>query len=452
MDMTFNRRDFLKSTAAAATILPTFNILSQEKTVGAIGPDDDVLKVAIIGYGAEGQVLCDAAVRIPGIRFTAACDIWKINQDKAKSFFRGMKHDVKIYEDYRDMLDKEDKNIDAVIVATPDWMHAEHANACMKAGKHVYCEKEMSNSLEKAKTMVLTQRETKKILQIGHQRRSNPRYIHAIDKVIREANMLGRVTHAYAQWNRAVAPFNTVRERAYASGEILDRYGYENMEQLLNWRWFAKYGGGPMVDLGSHHIDLFFWVWDCVPISVTAVGGNDYFGRQMNDNVMAIYEFKTKDNKINRAYYQVLTTTSKDGFHEKFLGENGALTLAEISSAGNMVQRENRIGVPQWEEFVKQGLVRGLPKTPPALDTTKKEAVDVRASPPMPGYPLPIELAKPAHQPHLENFFFAVRRNKPEMLTCPADLAYESAVAVLAANVSVAKRETIRFKPEDFVV
>jgi len=300
--------------------------------------------------------------------------------------------------------------------------------------------------------MVLTQRETGKMLQIGHQRRSNPRYIHAIDKVIREAKMLGRVTHAYAQWNRSVAPFVTVHERAFAPAETLEKYGYENMEHLLNWRWFGKYGGGPMVDLGSHHIDLFFWIWDCVPISVTAIGGNDYYNREMNDNVMAMYEFKTKEGDINRAYYQVLTTNSSGGFHEKFIGENGTLKLAEITAAGNTVERETHSGVPSWESFIKQGLVRSLPKQPPELSKTQTAniAVDSRITPPPPGYPLPIELNKPAHMPHLENFFTAVRRNKPEILTCPADVGYESAVAVLAANVSVAKRETIYFKPEDF--
>jgi hypothetical protein len=63
-----------------------------------------------------------------------------------------------------------------------------------------------------------------------------------------------------------------------------------------------------------------------------------------------------------------------------------------------------------------------------------------------------VDLLKPAHMPHLENFFFAVRKNKPEALNCPALLAYESAVAVLAANYSVAQRKTIYFKPEDFHV
>jgi len=447
MDMSFNRREFLKTTAAAAAVLPTFNILSQE--ANTIGPKDDQVNVAVVGYGAEGEILTDAAMKIPGVRFHAVCDIWEYRRKMARGRLKSLGHEVNVYEDFREMLEKEDKNIDCVIVATPDWMHAEVTNACLRAGKHVYCEKEMSNQLEKAKTMVLAQRETGKILQIGHQRRSNPRYMHAINRVIRESKMLGRVTHAYGQWNRAVAPFLSVRDRLNIPTATLQKYGYENMEQFLNWRWFAKYGGGPMVDLGSHQIDLFFWAWDCAPISVTAVGGNDYFNRQMNDNVMAIYEFKTHEGVINRAYYQVLTTSSRGGFYEQFMGENGSLTISEIAARGNAAQREVRAGVPTWDTFAKQGLVLQTKSAVKAAVTTNA-AIDVRVTAEADGWPLPVDLLKPAHMPHLENFFAAVRHG--EKLNCPVDLAYESAVAVLAANRSVAERKTIYFKPEEFKV
>jgi predicted dehydrogenase len=453
MNTSFNRRTFLKGSAAAATFLPTFNILSQADK-NTIGPKDDDIKVAVIGYGAEGQILTDAAMKIPGVRFTAVCDIWPYNQKRAKGILKAMGHTVNVYEDYREMLDKDGKNFDAVIIATPDWMHAEHTCACLRAGKHVYCEKEMSNQLAKAKEMVLCQRETGKILQIGHQRRSNPRYMHAFNRVIRESNMLGRVTHAYAQWNRSVAPFITNSPKLDIPTETLQKYGYENMEQYYNWRWFSKYGGGPMVDLGSHQIDLFFWVWDCQPISVTAIGGNDYYNRQMNDNVMAMYEFKTKEGKINRAYYQVLTTSARGGFYEQFMGENGSLTISEIAARGNAVQREVRADGPSeadWAVFAKQGLVI-QPKKGVSMEVTSNVALDARVSVQADGWPMPVDLLKPAHMPHLENFFFAVRKNKPEALNCPALLAYESAVAVLAANDSVAQRKTITFKPEDFHV
>ncbi|MCL2103678.1 MAG: Gfo/Idh/MocA family oxidoreductase [Kiritimatiellaeota bacterium] len=454
--MNTNRRDFIKGAATAMAVLPTFKILSQDNPLAL---DVDPINVALIGCGAQGSVLSEAATRIPGIRFRAICDIWRFNQDRMKSFFRGMKHDITYYVDYREMLEKEDKNIDAVIIATPDWMHAEHANACLRAGKHVYCEKPMSNRIEDAKSMVQTQRETGKLLQIGHQRRSNPRYTHAINRVLREAKMLGSVPHAYAQWHRAVAPFLTVRERMFVPAETLERYGYENMEQLLNWRWFAKYGGGPMLDLGSHQVDLFLWAWDSDPVSVTAVGGNEFYGRQMNDNVTASFEFRVKDGKTSRGLYQVLTTTSSGSFYERFMGEDGTLQISEVSVLGDSVERAPYSGrpdlLPRWNKLVSQGLLRELPKKPPAQKWSPEMPYDdmmcrLDPSEMWVSYLLPVGLTKPAHQPHLENFFDAIRLNRPDLLTCPADVAYRTNVAVLAANESVTKRQTITFKPDDF--
>lgn len=449
MDMSFNRREFLKTTAAAA-VLPTFNVLSREDRKITIGPDDATVNVAVIGYGAEGEILTDATVKIPGIRIRAVCDIWPYRRKMAKGRLGTLGHKVNVYEDYREMLDKEDKNIDACIIATPDWMHAEHACYCLRYGKPVYCEKEMSNQLYRAREMVLAARETGLPLQIGHQRRSNPRYRHAINRVMRENKVLGRITHAYGQWNRSVAPFTTVKSRLNIPIETLQKYGYENMEQFLNWRWFAKYGGGPMVDLGSHQIDLFFWVWDCCPISVTAIGGNDYYNRQMNDNVMAIYEFKTKEGLINRALYQVLTTSSRGGFYEQFMGENGYLTLSEIAARGNTAAPEPG---NKWDKFVKMGILNeAKAPVPQVVERSSNVALDARVTKAAAGMPLPVDLLKPAHMPHLENFFFAVRRKNPKLLNCDAELAYESAVAVLAANRSVAERKTVYFKPEEFKV
>ena len=116
--------------------------------------DLQAVNVALLGAGAQGQVLTDSMLRIPGLRFRAVCDIWtEYNQKRVVNTLRKFKHEVNAYEDYREMLDKE-KELDAVIIATPDFWHAQHAMDCLKAGKHVYCEKEMSNTLEGARSMV----------------------------------------------------------------------------------------------------------------------------------------------------------------------------------------------------------------------------------------------------------------------------------------------------------
>ena len=161
---------------------------------------DELARVAIIGSGSQGRNLLLNCLKIPGIRFVAVCDIWPYSRRYAINTLKKYDQVVNGYEDYREMLDKE-KHLDAVIVATPDWMHAEHTIACLKAGKHVYCEKEMANTTQSAQEMVRAMRETGKLLQIGHQRRSNPRYWHAL-KMIEKDKILGRVTHCYGQWNR----------------------------------------------------------------------------------------------------------------------------------------------------------------------------------------------------------------------------------------------------------
>ena len=449
--MEFDRRTFVKGAAATAAFLPSFSILRAEDKDITIGPKDDTINVAMIGFGAEGKVLAASLVRIPGVRVRAVCDIWRFEQQRAKAFFKGYGHTVNTYEDYREMLEKEDKNIDAVIVATPDWMHCEHTCACLRAGKHVYCEKEMSNRLELAAEMCRVQKETGKLLQIGHQRRSNPRYRHCFEHIV--PNMLGRVTTAYAQWNRTLAPFFTYKKPP--KQEVLTKYGYTNPEQFHNWRWFYKYGGGSMVDLGSHQIDLFIWAWGVPPSSVTAIGGKDAFDppREAYDRMYCIYEFKMPDGTKNEAIYQVISSNARGGFYEQFMGVNASLTIAEISARGNTVQRELRQGglsEAEWQKFIDKGWILPTEGDKVKKEVTKDIAVDTRISAQANGNQLAIEMNKPAHMPHLENFFAACRHGTA--LNCPAELAYESAVAVLAANKSADSHAKYVFKPEEFKV
>ena len=442
-----SRRDFLKSSASAGLGMAmaggtltgaSLSGMTQEKQK----PTE--LRVALIGAGTQGRVLIESCLRIPGIRFVAVCDIWGYSQRYASRYLKKYGYTVNVYEDYRDMLIKE-KNLDAAIVATPDWMHAEHANACMESGLHVYCEKEMSNSLDSARAMVQTARKTGELLQVGHQRRSNPRYIHAIDRLIHEKNLLGRINAIYAQWNRAKSDMLGWPKQYTMDQSKLEKYGYASMTEFRNWRLFKKYSGGPLVDLGSHQIDLFSWVYGTNPSSVVSSGGIDYYKNwQWYDNAMTIYEFKTKTGTA-RAFYQVQTTTKHGGFYEVFMGENGSLQISEVPQRGNWAMREAH--APEWDSLVKQGLLKS--EAPPIQKVdTKNIFLDVRVTAEAGRWPLPVEMAKPAHQPHLENFFNAIIHGIP--LNCPPEIAYESAVAVLKANEVIETRRFLRFRPEHF--
>ncbi len=404
------------------------------------------LNIALVGLGAEGMVLTDALLRIPGIRFKAVCDIWKYSLKRGSGMLKKYGYQVNAYVDFDEMLAAEKDNIDAVVVATPDFVHHAHTIASLKAGKHVYCEKEMSNRLENARQMVLAARETGKLLQIGHQRRSNPRYIHAINTLVHENRLLGRVTHGYAQWNRAKSEDLGWNPKLEIDTATLEKYGYDSMQHFRNWRWYKKYGGGPIVDLGSHQIDIFAWVFGVMPKSVMAGGGiNFYKTHEWYDNVLATFEYENAEG-VNRAFYQVLTTTSNGGFYESFMGENGTLVISEVSQRGNHLLREAH--APEWDPYVSRGLLDKPPAPPSTAQKLKNIVLDVRVSAPLGVWPLPVQFNKLPHQAHLENFFDAIRLGTP--LSCPAEVGFETAVAVLKVNEAVEAGVKLAYAPEEF--
>jgi len=150
-------------------------VLGRSAVGEANGNGGDKLNVALIGAGTQGRNLMMECLKIPGIRFRAVCDIWPFHQTYASAILKRFGHPVSVHEDWQEMLSKEN-SLDAAIVATPDWMHAEHAIGCLKAGLAVYCEKPMALTVEDGRAMVKASREAGKLLQIGTQRRSDPRY------------------------------------------------------------------------------------------------------------------------------------------------------------------------------------------------------------------------------------------------------------------------------------
>lgn len=431
------RRQFVQTAAAVGAGLTLVDL----PTLAQDAPKDEIA-VGIIGPGSQGRNLLTKCLKIPGVRFVAVADIWPYHQEYAANILKKYDQPVTTYEDYKEMLAKE-KHLDAVIVATPDWMHSEQSVACLKAGKHVYCEKEMSNTLEGARAMVKAARDTGKLLQIGHQRRSNPRYWHAI-KMIEKDKICGRITHCNGQWNRSRRFDLGWPEGKELSADALKLYGYDTMERFREWRWYRKFSGGAMADLGSHQIDVFGWILKAKPKSVIASGGLDYYkDREWYDNVMSIYEYETAAGLV-RAFYQVLNTTSHGGFFEAFLGDEGSLDLSEDPRVGH-VYREPQAKKREWEDESQKVEQMGRD----AIELKIGETLAPDGSKSAEGQHLLEESKKPVHQLHLENFFNAVRGQG--QLTCPPEVAFETAVAVLKANDAVEAGKRLDFKPEEFV-
>lgn len=443
-----DRREFLRTTAAAGVGMLMAGSRSQASPEEKLASASEELQIGLIGTGAQGLVLMNACLKIPNVRFRAVCDIWEsYNLRRAHRMLDKFGHKVRAYEDYRQLIARE-KDLDAVLIATPDFWHAQQTVDCLNAGLHVYCEKEMSNTIEGARRMVRAARQSKRLLQIGHQRRSNPRYIHCYTKLIQEAKILGRMTTVNGQWNRSVQPDNGWPKGAAIDTATLTKYGFRSMQEFRNWRWYRHLGGGPIVDLGSHQLDIYNWFLDARPLSVVASGGIDYYdpkGHEWYDTVLATFEYRTRSGKV-RAFYQTISTNSNQGYYESFMGDQGTLVISESGTRGAAYREPT---APEWDKWVSLGFLKapvGEQKKPAQADAF----LDVRETLAPPSHELPTTFDDPYHKPHLENFFDAIRGRAK--LTCPPEIGFETAVTVLKVNEAVEAGRKLLFDPHEFTV
>ena len=263
-----NRREFVKKTASAAlgiTIIPR-NVMGK----GFTAPSD-MFNIGVIGLGAQSGGLIERMSKISYARIIAGCDIHqkRLNRFRILIDNEYKKHEIKgtalIYEDFDKLI--ENPNIDGVIVSTPDHWHAIPSINAMKAGKHVYCEKPMSHTIQEGRAMVKTARKYNRILQTGSMQRSRADfrkacelvrngYIGKIERVWIEVgnpsapcNLPFQETPDYLNWDRWLGPAPL---RSYH--DIIVEKGW-----FPNWRWYREFGGGILSDWGAHMFDIVQW-------------------------------------------------------------------------------------------------------------------------------------------------------------------------------------------------
>jgi predicted dehydrogenase len=454
-----SRREFLGSTAVAGAglmLASAADAWAEANSPAPAAPPKEKMKIALIGFGAQGRVLLESILKIQTVQLVAICDIWKYARDYGQKYLKVQGVEVNAYENFEDLLAKE-KDLQAAVVAVPDFWHAPITNTCLKAGLNVYCEKMMSNTIDGARSMVQTMRETGKLLQIGHQRRSNPRYLFALNRLVREAQLCGRITAVQAQWNRAVTEDFKYPKHSEMTDEQLAKYGYKDMHQFRNWRWFKGLGGGPLSDLGAHQIDIFNWWLGSTAKTVMASGGMDYYtNHEWYDNAMVIYEFKMPADSIGpehtvRAFYQVQTTTSAGGgYFEYFMGDEAAIKMSENPALSSIFQ-ESRCnearaakGEISWNDLIAKNYLRA--KAAPAVPSDAAK-VDVRETAQLAEFEIPVVFNKPPHMPHLENFFNSILGKA--RLNCPADEAFTSEFIIHKANEAIPLQKMIEINPAE---
>ncbi len=255
-----SRRDFLGAaavSAAAFTYVPK-RVLGQNGQPSA----NNKLNIAAIGVGGMGGSNLKA-VNMENI--VALCDV---DDAYAANTFNTYP-DAKKYKDFRQMLEKEDKNIDAVIIATPDHTHAVIAMACIKMGKHVYVQKPMAYDVFEARKLTEAARQYKVMSQMGNQGHSGDGARLMCEWI--QAGAIGPVRHVHAWTNRPVWPQGVEVERPADTPAVPDTLDwdrwlgpapyrpYHPTYLPASWRAWSDFGTGSLGDLGCHILDPVFW-------------------------------------------------------------------------------------------------------------------------------------------------------------------------------------------------
>lgn len=423
------------------TPLPTIKNLARDERI------EKSLSIGLVGYGRQGEMIVDALIRIPGVQVAAIADIWPWRRELAKNRLRSQHVLARVYETVEELLDAEGAAIDAVIVATPDWQHVNHVSACLKANKHVYCDGEISDISAKAQELVKLASEKKLLVQCGHQRRSNPQYIFAIEDIFHQYKISTVCTHVYTQWHRGIAPLLRVPDRLAMSTSDLQRHGYESMEQLLNWEWYSRFGLGDVAYRTGQKLDLLRWFWDAEPVSVTSLGSNDYYNRQAMDFLMSIFTFKLPTGEIRRGYVQVLSTNASGGDIDEIGVEYLSVSTSEVPSQFQILSigptrtdliRDTEV-YNRFTRAIEEGLFTCHKIETPA---EYKKPTDWRVEEPdFKKMNIPFPTHKNSLRPHLENFISAIRDGTK--LRDPIEQATKNLVALEAAVQSARERRTI---------
>ena len=277
----------------------------------AIAPSDWV-HLGIIGVGGRGQHMMRMMLRVPGVRIAGLCDVYEPRIVEGRKVTG---EQTPAYSDYRKL--REARDIDAVMVATPLALHAEHVIGALDSGRAVYGEKSMGRTLDDCNRIRNAVRRTGKILQVGLQYTYAPWYTEAQKRI--QAGSIGQVTQVYSYWHR-----NNNWRRPLPPGAGVE------IEKLLNWRLYRQWSGGLLAELGSHQISFANTLFGAMPDSAMASGGVDYWkdGREIEDNVHAILRYP--GGQTLQASF--ITTNRLDGAQERIFGTGGSVVLTHTEA------------------------------------------------------------------------------------------------------------------------
>jgi predicted dehydrogenase len=331
-----SRRSFLIASGVTA--------LASTRVFGA----NDTIRVGVIGAGNRLEGLLDAADKsIPRYEIVAVSDVYGPRRDAIQKRSLGL---ASAHVDYREVLEKD---IDAVIIASPDHWHVRMAVDALAAGKDVYLEKPVTHTLEEGATLTHAVRSSKQILQCGMQQRSWTHFQDAVDMI--QGGSLGRVVQVRTYW------WQNYRHGG-RSPKPVDQQGLDwkqwlgsapdqpfSEEKFYRWRWFWNFGGGAMTDLFTHWIDVVHWAMKSDQPRLAQMLADKYIFEEWDcpDTIQAMFRYPGSNNPGSNNHalnnpgfdvvYEGMMNSSIDGGGLEFRGTDATL---KIDRGGFSVHRE----------------------------------------------------------------------------------------------------------------
>lgn len=428
-----SRRTFIKTGLGAGLCAATAPMIMPR--LMAQGSANEQLGVACIGVGGRGSGIGSQAVELG--RLVACCDVHQKNANNFAGRQKEKGRQCKIYTDYRELLEKEN-GVDVVTIGTPDHWHVKIAIEAMKAGKHVYCEKPLTLTIDEGRVVKEAAAKYGKIFQVGTQQRSEfgHRFLKAV--AIARSGRLGKNLEAISSVGKAASrsqdkdkpfgPFNVQ--------EVPDFLNYDlwlgpapdapYCDQRIGWnfRWWFEYSGGQVTDWGVHHTDIAFWALAAEDGQAVEASGTGKFMGTTREESLGLLSGKIAPKDMPLAWnvahsFDVDISLSTGNTIKLVSGENALWIKGELGQI--RVNRERLTGSPVDE-----------------IDADKKATEEINE--------LMVKIyGSELPQGHMNNFFDCVRSGKQ-----PVANVVEHVRAVNAchlANIALLTGRKVKFDP-----
>ena len=439
-----NRRTFLDSAAKTTLAMAATRVhpLFAQMPAPAPRSPNDMIQLALIGAGWQGQGDTMTALQVPGVKLVAVADCYDGRLAHAKELWGA---DLFTTRDYREILSRKD--VDAVLIATPDHWHKQAAVDSLRAGKDVYLEKPMIHLYSDGPEIIAAVKASDRILQVGSQRVSS--IVYAKAKELLASGAIGKLNMVTARWDRnsSIGAWN-YSIPLDASTETCDWPRFEgtaphipfSAERFFQWRKWNDYGSGVAGDLFVHLFSGTHFITGVHgPTRAMATGGLRFWkdGRNADDVMLALFDYPEGFNLSLHVNF-VDGGQESEGF--LFTGSEGLMEIAgnNVTVTRTPLEREPGYTVGTFTNAMQKEYIEQYRKKYPVQHPAGPPPREIETFSAPSGYSDSYD--------HFHNFFESVRTRKP--VVEDATFGFRAAGAALLSNLSVQRDSVVHWNPE----